>query len=288
MLKKQGYREGTIREYANQIALLNKYGADIFNPESVKSVLAQANWKESTKAVITKIYSNFLSFHDLTWHEPTYKQRKTLKFIPTEKEINDLISCCGKITSLALRIAKETGARIGEIAKLRWIDIDQEKRILRISEAEKGSNPRILSISNDLIAALDHMQKKGEYVFMTNGKPMVATHLSGLLLNGRKTAARKLTNPRLLEISFHTMRHWKATMEYHKTRDILHVKEVLGHKCIENTMIYIDMEKALFREGNEDFIVKAAANLDEACKLLEVGFEYVCEMDGKKLFRKRN
>ncbi len=132
------------------------------------------------------------------------------------------------------------------------------------------------------------MQKKGEYVFMTNGKPMVATHLSGLLLNGRKTAARKLINPRLLEISFHTMRHWKATMEYHKTRDILHVKEVLGHKCIENTMIYIDMEKALFREGNEDFIVKAAANLDEACKLLEVGFEYVCEMDGKKLFRKRN
>jgi hypothetical protein len=53
-------------------------------------------------------------------------------------------------------------------------------------------------------------------------------------------------------------------------------------------MIYIDMEKALFREGNEDFIVKATANLDEACKLLEVGFEYVCEMDGKKLFKKRN
>ncbi len=160
MLKKQGYREGTIREYANQIALLKKYGADIFNPESVKSVLAQASWKESTKAVITKIYSNFLSFHNLTWHEPTYKQRKTLKFIPTEKEINDLISCCGKITSLALRIAKETGARIGEIAKLRWIDIDREKRILRISEAEKGSNPRILSISNDLIALSTTCKRK--------------------------------------------------------------------------------------------------------------------------------
>ena len=116
---------------------------------------------------------------------------------------------------------------------------------------------------------------------------MTAEHLGGLLCNGRKTAARKLANPRLLEITFHTLRHWKGTIEYHKTRDILHVKEVLGHKRIENTMIYIDLEKALYREGSEDFIVKAVENLDEACKLLEVGFEYVCDMDRKKLFRKR-
>lgn len=31
----------------------------------------------------------------------------------------------------------------------------------------------------------------------------------------------------------------------------------------------------------------ARAKLDEACKLLEVGFEYVTDMQGKKLFRKR-
>jgi hypothetical protein len=33
--------------------------------------------------------------------------------------------------------------------------------------------------------------------------------------------------------------------------------------------------------------VKAAANIEEACRLLEVGFEYVTDMEGKKLFRKR-
>jgi hypothetical protein len=30
-----------------------------------------------------------------------------------------------------------------------------------------------------------------------------------------------------------------------------------------------------------------ATTLEEACKLLEVGFEYVTDMDGYKLFRKR-
>jgi hypothetical protein len=35
------------------------------------------------------------------------------------------------------------------------------------------------------------------------------------------------------------------------------------------------------------FHVKVAQSLDEACKLLEVGFEYVTDMNGTKLFRKR-
>jgi len=33
--------------------------------------------------------------------------------------------------------------------------------------------------------------------------------------------------------------------------------------------------------------VKVASTLKEAQKLLEVGFDYITEMDGKKLFRRR-
>jgi hypothetical protein len=45
-------------------------------------------------------------------------------------------------------------------------------------------------------------------------------------------------------------------------------------------VISIDSFRALF-------LFKIAATLDEACKLLETGFEYVTDMDGKQLFRKR-
>jgi site-specific recombinase XerC len=76
-------------------------------------------------------------------------------------------------------------------------------------------------------------------------------------------------------------------MEYHKTKDILHVKEILGHKNINNTLIYINLERAVFKTSNNEFTVKAVKTLEEACKLLEVGFEYVTEVDGKKIFRKR-
>lgn len=48
------------------------------------------------------------------------------------------------------------------------------------------------------------------------------------------------------------------------------------------------IEWALFQSSVDDeFTVKAVGTLDEAVKLLEVGFEYVTYMDGVKLFRKR-
>jgi integrase len=85
-----------------------------------------------------------------------------------------------------------------------------------------------------------------------------------------KRIPNKLQNPRLLKITFHNLRHWKATMEYHKTKDILHVKRLLGHKSIKSIMRYTQLV---------DFVVKVAWALEESCKLLEEGFQYVCDYD---------
>jgi len=53
----------------------------------------------------------------------------------------------------------------------------------------------------------------------------------------KRKIAQKLENPRLMEIHFHTFRNWKATIEYRKTKDILHVKQLLDHK-INNTTVH--------------------------------------------------
>ena len=69
--------------------------------------------------------------------------------------------------------------------------------------------------------------------------------------------------------------------------DILHVKEVLGHVSIQNTLIYIHLENALFKNVDDEFHVRIAKTPEEVTQLLEVGFEYVTDMDGLKFFRKR-
>ncbi len=68
---------------------------------------------------------------------------------------------------------------------------------------------------------------------------------------------------------------------------ILKVKQLLGHKTLRSTMIYIDFEKAIYGELSQEFAVKVAEDAEEISKLLEVGFEYVCEKDAMLFFRKR-
>ena len=46
-------------------------------------------------------------------------------------------------------------------------------------------------------------------------------------------------------------------MFYHETRDIVADKGIPGHKTIEVTLLYIQIEKALFKHEAENFIVKA-------------------------------
>lgn len=53
------------------------------------------------------------------------------------------------------------------------------------------------------------------------------------------------------------------------------------------TQIYVNMEQMLFSNIGDEYSVKVASTIEEALKLVEVGFEYVTEMEGKKLFRKR-
>jgi len=99
----------------------------------------------------------------------------------------------------------------------------------------------------------------------------------------RKRSAHKLGNPRILKITFHTLRHWKATREYHKTKDILYVMRLLGHRNIKNTLLYTQLVK--FKE-KDDFICKVAKAPKEVKKLIENGFQYVCGQKNLKFFRK--
>jgi hypothetical protein len=72
-------------------------------------------------------------------------------------------------------------------------------------------------------------------------------------------------------------------MEYHRTKDILYVMKLLGHKDIANTLIYTQLVEF---EGDE-YSSAVAHNVDEAKKLIEAGFEYVCDHENMMLFRKR-
>ena len=77
-------------------------------------------------------------------------------------------------------------------------------------------------------------------------------------------------------------------MLYHQTKDILFVQRFLGHRSIQNTLKYIQLDAALFSEEADQYVCKAASTVEEAMNLIELGFQHVCDFDGVKLFRKRS
>lgn len=112
--------------------------------------------------------------------------------------------------------------------------------------------------------------------------------LKAAFLHERRKLAVKLQNPRLLNVGFHTLRHWKATMLYHKTTDPFYVKDFLGHTSMKNTEKYVNIERKMFAEyANDEFTVKIAQSPQELTVLFEVGFEYVCQKDTLIFLRKR-
>ena len=77
-------------------------------------------------------------------------------------------------------------------------------------------------------------------------------------------------------------------MEYHNTKDLLHVMAFLGHKKSENTLLYVQLDEKLFGDKqNDQWTVKAVHNEQEAIALGEVGFEPYLIINGVQLVRKR-
>jgi hypothetical protein len=54
-------------------------------------------------------------------------------------------------------------------------------------------------------------------------------------------------------------------------------------KSLARALIYTQ----LVNNGSEEFYSATAKTVEKAAKLVEQGFDYICDLDGVKLFRKR-
>lgn len=296
-LEKQGLAPATRRLASSCLRNLQFRGADLADPESIKIVLAnQSNketaynnktWSGSRKRNMINTYTQFLKFLGHTWEPPKNNVVRKIPFIPIEQEIDDLIAGTPSTVATMLQLLKETGMRSGEAIRLKWIDVQLQQKVILLNDPEKGSNPRTFnSLSGKLLTMLNQLPRENEYLFGNN----TLNSLKATFTRSRKRLAFKLGNPRLTEIHFHTLRHYAATMLYHYTKDIMEVKQFLGHREIENTQLYIQLDKQLFQTiHDEKFTTRIAHCTDECCKLIDVGFEYVTGTfeDGGKIFRKR-
>ena len=256
--------------------------ADLNEPEQVKQFIANLQAASGYKKNLCLAYNKYCKYYGIKWEMPLYKpEAKTIK-IPTKEKIEMLISSAGRTLSIKLTISKETGLRPIELMNLKLKDIDIDQKIIYPTTAKHGSG-RALKISNSLQATLqnhiaEHKLNPNDKLFKGTAEDY-AKHYRIM----RNQLAKKLNDPTFKNIRLYDLRHYYATTLYAKTRDILLVKQQMGHKKIETTLIYTQ----LLNLNDDEWTVKTATNIKEATELLEAGFEYIQDIDGIKLYRKR-
>jgi hypothetical protein len=281
-MKKNAYEKSTIKATAKRLKHLQK-NCLLADPESVKIFIANKKCGNGFKETLTEVYDIYMRSIGQTWTKPFYTRYDKLPKIPTEEKVNMLISHATPRMALILSMSKDLGSRPIELTWLKVTDINLQNGTVNITGAKHtiGRNGKLKP--NTLEMLKQHINKKhlnaNDRLFPTESE-----NISESYRRLRNRLAKKLQDPTFKTIRLYDYRHFKASMEYHKTKDLLYIKQLLGHKDLRTTLRYTQLLENL---GNDEFHCKTAKTINEATQLIENGFEYVTEMEGIKLFKKR-
>ncbi|MBF0362768.1 MAG: site-specific integrase [Oligoflexia bacterium] len=184
------------------------------------------------------------------------------RFLKTKDEINRFLQAAfdsGLNAYSFYATAINTGMRAGELALLRWSDINFEKRIITVQRSfngpTKGGEMRYVPILDTLLPILKEWKlacPSSTVVFPNN----IGNHYtkSGRIFNEvfhrtlEKAQFEKMErNSKLISyIRFHDLRHTFASHWVMNSGDIFKLQKILGHKEIRMTMRYAHLSPEAF------------------------------------------
>jgi integrase len=280
-LQRLGYSEAYITTMVKALRKMAKH-CNLFNPNEALTYIAKLNAMESYKANLCDFYKHFADYYNIPFVKPRYRRDHKLPYVPTTEEINLFIAHSKSKYAVIYSIMRDTGMRPIEVSNLKLKDIDLENGVINVYSAKHGI-PRMVKVKPSTLAMIkDYVQK---YKFELDDKLFPSSDkISNTFCRLRHELAKKLQNPKLKNIKLYSFRHFYATSLYYETKDILLTKEMLGHKNINNTMIYTHLVRL---DKDDKFYSATAKTIEEASKLIEHGFEHVTTFNNIMLFRKR-
>ena len=141
----------------------------------------------------------------------------------------------------AVRMLLLTGCRRGEVATLRWDDVDRVSGHLRLRDSKTG--PRWIPLTREAIAVLDGLERKpgNPWVFPGVQEGAHVKNLTRYWLRLRKKMD-------LEDVRLHDLRHSYASRALQMGESLSMIGRLLGHSSIDTTARYAhlarDTEKA--------------------------------------------
>ena len=186
------------------------------------------------------------------------KREKTLPDVLSKEEIKRILDVAAKDLRFfcTFSILYSAGLRISELLELKPGDINESRNLIRVRQG-KGKKDRYTLLSRPL------MKKLAEYNRLYKPKVWLFEHRPGepftesIVSKRLKAAAREAGITK--RIYPHLLRHSFATHLLEQGTDIKIVKELMGHKNIKTTEVYVhiaDTYKSRIKSPLDDLLME--------------------------------
>lgn len=198
-------------------------------------------------------YTNMLDDEEFAFKIPYPKEEKDLPVVISRNELYKLFSACDNPKhKIMLMMVYASGLRRNELLNLKIEDIDTNDGKFRIRiNRSKGNRDRYTVLSKALLPQLrKYYQNYQPQVYLFNGsrkgKPMTASGLRHALKMAVKKAGIK-------KINLHILRHCFASHALEDGMNIRTLQEILGHRSLKTTMIYLHVSEVPLLKGFSPF-----------------------------------
>ena len=172
------------------------------------------------------------------------------------KEFEEMINTCddsilGIRNRCLLEILLSTGARIGELIKIKLSDINISSKEIKV--LGKGNKERIVYINDHTVDALKKYLRDSRPLLLNNKRSdnLFINHIGGnLTTRGVREILDNIIKKSSLNIKVtpHMFRHTFATMLLNEGCDLKSVQELLGHVNMSTTQIYTHVSNNYIKE----------------------------------------
>ena len=152
----------------------------------------------------------------------------------------------------AIRLLVLTGCRSAEILKLKWTEVDLERRCLALEDSKTGR--RTVMLNQDALDILDGLPRVGPYVIPGRTPDRPLSTLQHLWKRIRAAAD-------LEDVRIHDIRHTYASFGVNNGHNLAVVGKLLGHSKIQTTQRYAHLADDPLRKANEQIGSGLAASL---------------------------
>ena len=186
-------------------------------------------------STISTVLNHLVVMEEFDHAVPKFKYRRATEgrsVFFTKDQVDQIVNEANQDLHDLILFAAYTGCRQGEVLKLKPEDVDLTLNLIHVGGTEstttKARNHRTIPISARIKPIIERRMSKCLLFGDDYNKDLICRHLRKLL--------SKLGYSDLY--SFHILRHSFATWLNEAGTPIRTIQLLLGHKCIETTMIY--------------------------------------------------